>query len=121
MDDEADSRELVAAVLQASGADVTAAASTQIALQELSAVVPHVLVSDVGMPELDGYELIRRVRSLADARGAAIRAIALTAYSREQDRRKALASGFDSHIAKPVEPAALVRLVASLVRPPSAG
>jgi PAS domain S-box-containing protein len=112
VDDEADARDLVATVLRGAGAEVTVAASAAEALRLLATSFPMVLVSDVGMPEVDGYDLIRRVRSQFDANGSNLPAVALTAYAREEDRRLALAAGFDRHVAKPVEPAELVRIVA---------
>lgn len=115
VDDEVDARELVAVVLRARGAEVTTAPSAVEALELLAKVVPRVVISDIGMPEVDGYEFMRRVRHQTGAHGAAIPAIALTAYSREQDRRLALQAGFQTHVAKPVEPAELVRVVAALV------
>ncbi len=73
-----------------------------------------VLVSDIGMPEEDGYALIRRVRALTAERGGAIPAVALTAYARSEDRMKAVMAGFQMHVTKPVEPAELLTMVASL-------
>lgn len=115
VDDDADSRELVATVLRAEGAEVTAAASAMQALALLEVGAPMLLVSDVGMADVDGYELLRRIRRLSDPKCRNLPAIALTAYSRAQDRRLALAAGFQSHISKPVEPAELVRVAASVV------
>ena len=116
VDDEADARELVATVLRASGAEVRIAAGAAQALTELAKGFPKLIISDIGMPQMDGYELLRRVRSSFGSKGAEIPAIALTAYSREQDRRLALEAGFQTHVSKPVEPAELVRVAASLVR-----
>jgi PAS domain S-box-containing protein len=115
VDNEQDARELIAVVLRARGAEVTTAASAAEALELLAETAPKVLLSDIGMPDVDGYELLRRVRAMHGARGASLPAIALTAYSREQDRRLALEAGFQTHVSKPVEPAELVRVVASLV------
>jgi PAS domain S-box-containing protein len=115
VDDQPDARDLVATVLQANGAEVTTASSAEKALDLLSKFTPMVLISDVGMPDVDGYELMRRARRLAGTASSEIPAIALTAYSREQDRRLALEAGFQTHVAKPVEPAELVRVVAGLV------
>jgi PAS domain S-box-containing protein len=111
VDDEVDSRETVAAMLVAQGADVLTAASAPGALQVLDTSAVDVLVADIGMPGTDGYGLIRQVRALP-APHAGIGAVALTAYARAEDRERALAAGFDAHIAKPVEPAALAALVA---------
>ena len=115
VDDEHDARELVSVVLRANGAEVTTAATAEQALEALVRIAPVMLISDIGMPDVDGYELLRRVRTSFGAHGAAIPAIALTAYSREQDRRRALEAGFQTHVSKPVEPAELVRAVASLL------
>jgi CheY-like chemotaxis protein len=76
---------------------------------------PHVLVSDIGMPGMDGYELLRRVRALGEARGGRLPAIALTAFARSEDRTRALRAGFQVHVSKPVEPSELVATVASIV------
>ena len=115
VDNEDDARDLIAIVLRANGAEVTTAANATEAFERIVESPPKVLISDIGMPDVDGYELIRRVRTLAGARGATIPAVALTAYSREQDRRLALAAGFQTHVSKPVEPAELIRVVAGLV------
>jgi CheY-like chemotaxis protein len=85
-------------------------------LEAVSQFKPDVLVSDIGMPLEDGYSLIRKVRQLSAEQGGEIPAIALTAYARAEDRMKAIASGFQMHISKPVEPAELVTVVASLAR-----
>jgi CheY-like chemotaxis protein len=114
VDDEADARDLLATVLSSSGATVTTDPNAAEALRELSESLPTVLLSDVGMPSTDGYELLRQVRSRFGAAGTAVPAIALTAYAREEDRRLALAAGFNHHMAKPVEPAELLRLVAAV-------
>ena len=115
VDDERDARDLVAHLLRAQGADVTVASSAEHALEVLSTTSQMVLVSDVGMPGTDGYELMGRVRNLTGSKQAQIPAIALTAYAREDDRRRALEAGFQSYVAKPVEPAELVRAVSRLV------
>jgi signal transduction histidine kinase/CheY-like chemotaxis protein len=114
VDDEPDARELVAYVLEDSGADVRLAGSASEALAVLETFVPHVIVSDIGMPEEDGHALIRAIRLLPGAERKNIPAIALTAFVRDQDRTRALVSGFNLHIGKPVEPAALVLAVADL-------
>jgi PAS domain S-box-containing protein len=116
VDDEADSREFLVAALEECEAKVFAAASASEALEAVSQFKPHVLVSDIGMPLEDGYSLIRKVRQLSPEQGGEIPAIALTAYARAEDRMKAIASGFQMHISKPVEPAELVTVVASLAR-----
>jgi CheY-like chemotaxis protein len=114
VDDEADARELIAAVLGQSGAEVATAASAAEALDSLTRVRPHVLVSDISMPGDDGYALLRRVRELSLERHGRVPAVALTAYARAEDRERALAVGFASHVPKPVEPAELVDVVARL-------
>lgn len=119
VDDEADARELVATLLQQYGAKVTSVASAEEALAVLTSSQegdrrPDVLVSDISMPEVDGYALIGRVRELAPKEGGRIPAVALTAYGRAIDRIRALSAGFNMHIPKPVEPAELATVVASL-------
>jgi PAS domain S-box-containing protein len=118
VDDEADARELVATLLQQCGARVTTVASAEEALAVLKAgedgEQPDVIVSDVSMPDVDGYELIRRVRERSTKGGGRIPAVALTAYGRSVDRIRALSAGFQMHMPKPVEPAELATVVASL-------
>jgi signal transduction histidine kinase/ActR/RegA family two-component response regulator len=114
VDDDADARDLLRSVLEAFGAQASAAASASEALEALTRARPHVLVSDIGMPGTDGYELIRQVRQLGAAEGGATPAIALTAFARSEDRRRAIAAGYQMHLAKPVEPSELVTMVASL-------
>jgi CheY-like chemotaxis protein len=115
VDDNADARALIQRVLEACGASVTTAGTAADAVLAVEHVRPHVLVSDVGMPEADGYELLRLVRGLGQARGGGLPAIALTAFARSEDRTRALRAGFLHHIAKPVEPSELVATVASVV------
>ena len=91
------------------------AASADEALAALRSERPDVIVSDIGMPEVDGFTLIRRVRALSDEQGGRTPAIALTAYARAEDRVKAVVSGFQHHLSKPVEPMELIAVVASLV------
>jgi CheY-like chemotaxis protein len=90
------------------------AASAREAIALFKEKRPDVLVSDIGMPEVDGYRLILEVRRLADNQGGNTPAAALTAFARSEDRRRALMAGYESHIAKPVEPAELIAVVASL-------
>jgi CheY-like chemotaxis protein/two-component sensor histidine kinase len=115
VDDEPDARELLHEILRRQGAVVTTAASTQEAMGLFESTRPDVLVSDIGMPVEDGYALIRRVRQRPAEQGGAIPAIALTAYAREEDRKKALAAGFHAHLAKPLEPSEFVRRVSQLL------
>jgi PAS domain S-box-containing protein len=116
VDDEADSREYIIALLEQCGAEVVAVTSASEALDAVSQVKADVLVSDIGMPEEDGYSLIRKVRSLSAEHGGQIPAVALTAYARAEDRTRAIAEGFQIHIPKPVEPAELATVVASLAK-----
>jgi signal transduction histidine kinase/CheY-like chemotaxis protein len=116
VDDEADSREMMASALEAHGATVVAAASATEAMQALRQSPVDVMLSDVAMPEKDGYELIREIRAAAAAHIAAVPAAAVTACVREDERQKALAAGFQMHLAKPVHPDALARAVATLAR-----
>jgi len=116
VDDDADARELVQAVLESSGCRVTVAEGADPALDAIAREVPDVLLSDVGMPGRDGYDLIREVRRLAPEKGGSVPAAALTAYARAEDRRRLLDAGFSMHLAKPVEPAELLAVVASLAR-----
>lgn len=115
VDDEPDTRYLLTTVLEQSGAGVVAAASVREALDILKRSAPDVLVSDIGMPEQDGYALIREVRSLSSEKGGRIPAVALTAHARVEDRLQALSAGYQMHVAKPVEPAELVTILASLL------
>jgi CheY-like chemotaxis protein len=103
VDDEEDMREFLAFVLEDYGAQVTVAASAGEALAALPQVKPDILLSDIGMPEVDGYMLIRQIRALPEEQGGTIPAIALTAYAGEADQTKALSAGFTQHVAKPVE------------------
>ncbi|HEV3059426.1 MAG TPA: ATP-binding protein [Vicinamibacterales bacterium] len=116
VDDEADSREMMASALETCGATVVAAASAQEALQALNRSHVDVMLSDIAMPDKDGYELIREVRATGTARIAAVPAAAVTACVRDDERQKALAAGYHMHLAKPVHPAALARAVAALAR-----
>jgi PAS domain S-box-containing protein len=116
VDDEPDSRDLLVAALEQCEAKVFAFASASEALEAVSQLKPDVLVSDIGMPVEDGYSLIRKVRQLSAEQGGQIPAIALTAYARAEDRTKAIASGFQIHISKPVEPTELATVVASLAK-----
>jgi signal transduction histidine kinase/ActR/RegA family two-component response regulator len=114
VDDEADARELVASILSAGGARVETARSASEGLEVFKRFRPDVLVSDIGMPDEDGYSFIRRVRALSDADGGRVPALALTAFAREEDRTKSLTAGFTTHIGKPVNPDALSSAVANL-------
>jgi PAS domain S-box-containing protein len=115
VDDEADTRDMLMRVLDECHAIVLQAASAEEALAALDAWDADVLISDIGMPGADGYELIRRVRA-REGPSAGIPAVALTAYARFEDRMRALRAGFQMHVAKPVEPAELVTVVHSLLQ-----
>ncbi|MDF2440760.1 MAG: hypothetical protein JWN98_1744, partial [Abditibacteriota bacterium] len=114
VEDEVDGLELIVALLRFSGAQVRGVGSVREGWNLFRDWRPDMLVSDIGMPEEDGYSLIRRVRALPDAEGGQIPAIALTAYARDEDRAQALAAGFNRHLSKPVEAAALTHVVADL-------
>jgi len=116
VDDEADTRALLTKVLEQCSAEVKVAATCRDALAMLNEWRPDIIVSDIGMPEEDGYALVRKLRALEDAYVSRIPAVALTAYARSQDRLRALASGYQMHVAKPVEPMELVIVVASLTK-----
>ena len=114
VDDDADVRELIRRVLTDCEASVWTAGTAIEALTIVETQRPHVLVSDIGMPDVDGFELLRRVRSLGQTGGGKLPAIALTAFARSEDRTRALRAGFLAHVAKPVEPSELVATVASV-------
>jgi CheY-like chemotaxis protein/nitrogen-specific signal transduction histidine kinase len=116
VDDEPDTREMLKAGLGQCGALVTAAGSAAEALSEMAEAPPDVLISDIGMPDDDGYSLIRKVRALDAAQGGKVPAIALTAYARAEDRMQALRAGYQMHVTKPVELAELAAVVASLAK-----
>jgi signal transduction histidine kinase/CheY-like chemotaxis protein len=116
VDDDDDSRRIVAEILEDCGCIVTTAATAAEALERLLDEQPDVLLSDIGMPEEDGYDLIRKVRALPRDRGGDIPAAALTAYARAEDRRQMLNAGFSIHLPKPIEPAELVAVVSTLSR-----
>jgi signal transduction histidine kinase/CheY-like chemotaxis protein len=116
VDDEPDANEMVQTLLTSCGAEVRVAASTRQALDILDRWRPDVLVSDIGMPDEDGYVLIREVRQRPRSRGGDVPAVALTAYARVEDRVKILNAGFQMHVSKPVEPTELVAVVASITR-----
>jgi PAS domain S-box-containing protein len=119
VDDEPDARHLLQTVLEKGGAKVKVAASAAAAFESIRADLPDVIVSDVGMPETDGYDFIRQLRQLPRQQGGRIPAVALTAYARAEDRRNALVAGFQNHASKPMDPQELVMVVASLVGRPS--
>ncbi len=116
VDDEHDAREYMRRLLEACGAEVVTAGSAPEALRAVTKVRPAVMVCDIGMPNEDGYDLIRKVRLLATEQGGLTPAAALTAYSREEDQRKSLELGYQFHLSKPVEPAHLISVVAELAK-----
>lgn len=115
VDDRAEAREIMTLMLKEYGASVTAVGSAREAIEALPEVKPDVLVSDIAMPGEDGYALISRVRALDPAQGGKIPAVAVSAYALARDAGKALAAGFQCHVAKPVRPAELINAVAGLV------
>ncbi len=114
VDDEQDTRRLISTVIAQSGAEVTACSSAGEALETLKTWRPHILMSDIGMPGEDGYALIKQVRALPPERGGRTPAAALTAYARDEDRGRALAAGYQLHIAKPFNPRELLAAVSDL-------
>lgn len=116
VDDDSDALKLVRDILEAAGARVITVNSAEAALAKLESERPQVLVADLGMPQMDGFELIKQVRRLPDKGLSGIPAAALTAYARSGDRAKSLRSGFEMHLAKPIDPAELVAAVGALAR-----
>lgn len=114
VDDEPDTRKVISAVIKKSGAEVRTCASAHEALETLVDWKPDILMSDIGMPGEDGYSLIKKVRSLSAERGGRIPAAALTAYAREEDRERALAAGYQMHVAKPIGSRELIATIAGL-------
>ena len=114
VDDDPDARELIGTILERYGADVAVAGSAEEGMIALRKRAPHVIVTDIEMPQEDGYSFIRRIRSLPADEGGKLPAVALTAYASAADRMKVLAAGFNMHVAKPVQPAELAMIVSSL-------
>jgi PAS domain S-box-containing protein len=114
VEDEADSRELLNLVLGACGAQITTASSAAESFETIKRERFDVVISDIGMPEEDGFSLIGKIRELSNEEGGDVPAIALTAYARAEDRVQALRAGFQMHVAKPVEPGELLAVVANL-------
>ena len=115
VDDEPDSREFVAFVLEQAGATVLTATTAAEALTMLIRSKPTVLLSDIGMPDMDGYMLMQRVRALPPEQGGKVPAIALTAYAGDFNQQQALQSGFQQHVSKPIEPERLIQVISSLI------
>jgi PAS domain S-box-containing protein len=116
VDDDADSRDFITFVLETTGAIVTQATSALEALDILTKLKPKIIISDIGMPEIDGYMLMRQIRNLPPYQGGATPAVALTAYASECDRQQAISAGFQKHVSKPIEPDELIAVVVELVR-----
>jgi CheY-like chemotaxis protein len=114
VDDEPDARLLISRILRTCNATVVTAGTMDEALQRVQQHPPDVLISDLGMPDRDGYELLQAVRALPPERGGRVPAAALSAFARSEDRRRAMMAGFQTHVAKPVEPDELLAVVASL-------
>jgi CheY-like chemotaxis protein len=117
VDDDTDFLESLSVALQGRGAHVTCADSAGAALAAIDASLPDVLVSDLGMPEEDGYGLIRELRARPASRGGQVPAIALTAYVADHDRNRSLAAGFQLHLGKPMDPGLLVQAIADVMAP----
>jgi signal transduction histidine kinase/AmiR/NasT family two-component response regulator len=115
VEDEVDTLDLLTIILESYGATVEGRTSANEALALFSQGQPDVLISDIGMPGMDGYELIRQVRDLPPDRGGLVPAIALTAYAGEMDHERALSAGFNRHLAKPIEPDQIVDAIANLI------
>ncbi|MBN3896770.1 MAG: PAS domain S-box protein [Nostoc sp. NOS(2021)] len=115
VDDDTDTREFIAFLLEQYGANVTAVTSANEALAALTQSLPDIILSDIGMPEVDGCMFMRQLRMLPPEQGGQIRAIALTAYAGEMNAKEVLTAGFDKHLAKPIEPAELVDAIANLI------
>jgi CheY-like chemotaxis protein len=116
VEDDPDGRELLAAILEGAGAAVLRASSAREGFELLQRSPVHLLVSDIAMPDEDGYSLMRKIRTLAPALGGAVPAIALTAFTADTDRDRSLAAGFARHLGKPVDAIALLDTALALVR-----
>ncbi len=114
VDDEVDSLQLIAFILEQEGAKITTATSASAALESITKSIPDLIISDIGMPEMDGYELIQRIR--ASEKSKSIPAIALTAYANETDEQKAITAGFQKHVSKPIDTNTVIDMVVELVR-----
>jgi CheY-like chemotaxis protein len=116
VDDEPDSLRLLTEILEAAGARVTTASSGAAALEKVQHETPDVILTDLGMPLMDGFEMIQRLRQLPDEAVREIPAAALTAYGRTEDRARTLQAGFEMHLAKPIDPVELASAVKALAR-----
>ena len=117
VDDDADTREFEAFLLEQHGATVIATASGLEALQVIDQFTPDLIVSDIGMAEIDGYMLIQQIRERSPSRGGQVPAIALTAYAAEIDHKRAIQAGFQRHLTKPLEPAQFISTIVNLLKP----
>jgi CheY-like chemotaxis protein len=120
VEDEGDAAEFVKRLLEGYGADVVIAATAPAALDIIASTQLDILISDIGLPEMDGYQLLEQIRRRESSTGGGIPAIALTAFARSEDRTRALLAGYQAHVAKPVESAELVATVASFAELASA-
>ena len=118
VDDNADGRTVTSLVLTQAGASVTAVASVREALDALERERPDALVSDIGLPEEDGYALIRQIRQYEAEHGGFLPAVALTGYARAEDRARILEAGFQAHVPKPVDPVELTAALVTITRNP---
>jgi CheY-like chemotaxis protein len=114
VEDDPETLDMLKCIFDECGAEVITAASASEALEALERYRPDALVSDIAMPNQDGYDLIRQVRSRGPEQGGKIPAVAVTAYASTEDRERALASGFQTHVSKPIDPGQLIATVASL-------
>jgi CheY-like chemotaxis protein len=117
VDDDADGRTLTSLVLTQAGANVKSVASVREALQLLEVERPDALVSDIGLPDEDGYALIRQIRQYEAEHGGFLPAVALTGYARADDRARILAAGFQAHVRKPVDPVEVTAAIATITHP----
>jgi CheY-like chemotaxis protein len=118
VEDNADGREVMTMMLERAGARATAVGSVREALEAVESLQPDALVSDIGLPDEDGYALIRRIRSREAERGGFLPAVAMTGYVRTEDRARVLAAGFQVHVPKPINPAELTAAIAAVARDP---
>lgn len=116
VDDDPDSRDLVAFLLQEYGVEVIVVASAAEVLKTLTITQPDILLCDIGMPDMDGYMLMRQIRAMPPEQGGQIPAIALTAYAGESNQKLALNAGFQCHLAKPVEPMDVISVIIELTQ-----
>jgi len=116
VEDDPDARGLMELLMQEEGADVHAVPTVGEALAALEAWGPDVLISDIGLPDEDGYQLMRKARALPIERGGSVPAMALTAFASAEDSRRAMRAGFQVHMPKPFEPERLLRMVVELAR-----